>query len=80
MKEIEVRLYSSLRKYHPDPGGSQALAIRLGDQANLGKLLSDLKIPEEEVAVVMVNGRSEKKDYLLQNKDRVGLFPLIGGG
>lgn len=80
MKEVEVRLYSSLRRYHPDPGSSQALVIALGDQADLGKLLTNLKIPEKEIAVVMVNGKSEEKGYLLQNKDRVGLFPLIGGG
>jgi sulfur carrier protein ThiS len=80
MKEVEVRLYSSLRKYQPNPGGDEALVVRLSDQADLGELLIELKIPKEEVAVAMANGRSEKESYLLQNKDRVGLFPLIGGG
>jgi molybdopterin synthase sulfur carrier subunit len=80
MKKVEVRLYASLRKYHPSPESSQALVIKLSDKANLGDLLSELKIPKEEIAITMVNGRSEKEGYLLQDKDRIGLFPLIGGG
>lgn len=80
MKEVEIRLYASLRQYHPSPESSQALVIKLSDKANLGDLLSELKIPKEEIAITMVNGRSEKEGYLLQDKDRIGLFPLIGGG
>jgi molybdopterin converting factor small subunit len=80
MKEVEVRLYSSLRKYHPNPENSEALFVELSDQADLGELLANLKIPKGKVAVAMVNGRSEKKSYLLQDQDRVGLFPLVGGG
>jgi molybdopterin synthase sulfur carrier subunit len=80
MKEVEVRLYASLRKYHPGPESSRALVIKLSDKANLGDLLGELKIPKEEIAITMVNGRSEQEGYLLQADDRIGLFPLIGGG
>jgi sulfur carrier protein ThiS len=80
MKEVEVRLYSSLRKYYTNHGNSEALVVGLSNQADLRELLIKLKIPEGEVAVVMVNGKPEKESYLLQDRDRVGLFPLIGGG
>ena len=80
MKEVEVRLYSSLRKYQTGHKNSESLVVGLSDQADLRELLIRLKIPEREVAVAMVNGRSVKKSYLLQNRDRVGLFPLVGGG
>jgi sulfur carrier protein ThiS len=80
MKEVEVRLYASLRQYHPGLESSRALVIKLSDKANLGDLLSELKITKEEIAIAMVNGRSKKEGYLLQDKDRIGLFPLIGGG
>ena len=80
MKEVEVRLYSSLRKYHPSSQNSEGLVVGLSNQADLGELLIKLKIPKREVAVAMVNGRPKKESYLLQNRDRVGLFPLIGGG
>ena len=80
MATVEVRLYASLRKYHSNPGSSEALIITLDDKANLANLADKLKIPKEEIAITMVNGRQEEKSYLLQEGDRIGLFPLIGGG
>jgi len=32
------------------------------------------------VAVVLINGRQELKDYVLQDGDIVKLIPLVGGG
>ena len=80
MNEVEVRLYASLRKYHSDPGSREALVMELDNKAKLGNLLDKLKIPREEVGVLMVNGKWEKESYLLQDGDRIGIFPLIGGG
>jgi len=80
MNKFEVRLYASLRKYHSNPGSSEALVMELDDKAKLGNLLDKLKIPREEVGVLMVNGKWEKESYLLQDGDRIGIFPLIGGG
>ncbi len=80
MAAVEVRFYASLRKYHPDKGSSEALSIELGDKTNLENLLDKLKIPKEEIAVLMVNGSRAEKSYLPEDGDRIGLFPLIGGG
>jgi len=80
MNTVEVRLYASLRKYHPNRGSSEALIIELDDKANLANLVDKLKIPKEEITITMVNSRQEEKSYLLQEGDRIGLFPLIGGG
>jgi len=80
MNKVEVRLYASLRKYHSNPGSSEALVMELDDKAKLGNLLDKLKVSREEVGVLMVNGKWEKESYLLQDGDRIGIFPLIGGG
>ncbi len=80
MNTVEVRLYATLRKYHSSPGNSQAMVVELGDKAQLENLLDKLNIPREEVTVVLVNGRREEASYLLQDGDRVGIFPLVGGG
>jgi len=80
MSTVEVRLYATLRKFHPNPDGGDAFTIELEDKSRLADLVDKLKIPKEQVGVVMVNGKWEKEDYLLQEGDRVGLFPLIGGG
>ena len=80
MNKIEVRLYAGLRRYGPDTESSEAFSIELDDKAKLENLVDKLKIPREEIGVLMVNGKWEKESYLLQNGDRVGIFPLIGGG
>jgi len=80
MAAVEVRFYASLRKYHPNKGSSEALSIELDVKTNLENLLDKLKIPKEEIAVLMVNGNRTEKSYILKDRDRIGLFPLIGGG
>lgn len=80
MSTVEVRLYASLRKYHPNPGSSEATVITMDDKAKLGNLLDKFKIPRQEIGILMVNGKWQKESYLLQDGDRIGIFPLIGGG
>jgi len=80
MIAVEVRLFASLRKYRPDLGIGECFIITLNDNANLGNLLDELKVPKEEVKAVFVNGRWEEEDYPLRDRDRIGIFPPIGGG
>ncbi|MFW5730854.1 MAG: MoaD/ThiS family protein, partial [Desulfonatronovibrionaceae bacterium] len=44
------------------------------------EVLKKLGIPEDEVRIVFVNGRNSPRDVPLQENDRVGIFPAIGGG
>ena len=80
MSKVELRLFANLRRYHPNPGSSEALVFELENRAKLGDLLSKLKIPSEQIGVLMVNGKWRKESYLLHDGDRIGIFPLIGGG
>jgi molybdopterin synthase sulfur carrier subunit len=80
MNKVEVRLFASLRKYHPNSGDGAAFTLELGDKASLGDLVNQLKVPRQEIGVLMVNGRWQKENYPLNDGDRIGLFPLIGGG
>jgi len=49
------------------------------DKAKLGNLLDKLKVPRE-VGILMVNGKLEKENYLLQDGDRIDVFPFIVSG
>ena len=80
MIRVEVRLYASLQKYRPGLGIGEPLVIALDDEAKLGNLLDELKVPKEEIAIVMVNGKQEEESYLLRDGDRIGIFPPIAGG
>ena len=80
MNTVEVRLYATLRRYHPNADNGEAFLATVDDKSKLENLLEELKVSKGEVTVVMVNGRSEEESYLLQDGDRIGIFPLIGGG
>ncbi len=80
MITIEVRLFASLRKYRPDLGIGERFIITLDDNAKLGNLLDELKISKEETKAVFVNGKWEEENYPLRDRDRIGIFPPIGGG
>ena len=80
MSTVEVRLYANLQKYLPIVKNGEAMPVTLEDNATLTDLIAKLKIPTKEINMIIVNGRHEKEDYLVKNRDRIGIFPLIAGG
>ncbi|RQD68232.1 MAG: MoaD/ThiS family protein [Desulfonatronovibrio sp. MSAO_Bac4] len=73
--KIQVSCFATLSKYAPDDGN---LDIEKGDTPE--SVFKKLSIPSEEVKVIFVNGQSSKRDTLLKENDRLGIFPAIGGG
>ena len=80
MGKIEVRLYANLRDLHPEAGKEGELTVSLNDNSNVSALIGKLNLPRKEISLVMVNGKHQKDDFVLKDGDRVGIFPLIGGG
>ncbi len=80
MNKVEVRFFASLRKYNPNAEDSDAVTVELEDKVKLGDLVNKFKIPRQEIGILMVNGKWQKETQPLQDRDRVGIFPLIGGG
>ncbi|MBT1070240.1 MoaD/ThiS family protein [Pelotalea chapellei] len=73
--QITLKLFATFRtarfKIAPQevPAGTKCLAIVI----NLG-------LTEDEVGVVLVNGRHATLDHILHDNDTLSLFPLVGGG
>ena len=76
MIKIDLKLFVTLSKYHPDDSG----LIHISDNITVEKLIADLGIPKELVKLIFVNGKRENGNYQLQHGDRLGLFPPVGGG
>ena len=47
---------------------------------HIRRIVEELELSEEELGVVMVNGRHAALDYELKEGDALALFPLVGGG
>jgi molybdopterin synthase sulfur carrier subunit len=52
--------------------GSAVLTVR--------DILASLKIPEEDVSIIFVNGRDRDVDAVVRDGDTLAVFPPVGGG
>ena len=73
---VEITPVGLLKKYIAD----RETPIVTGEGQTVAEVLEALGIPSMLVALVLINGRQELKDYVLQDGDVVKLVPLVGGG
>ncbi len=77
---VDVVLYASLSKYHPEGGGSAPFRLTMDEGSTTEALLDRLGIPKEEIKQFFVKNRRQDLDYVVQNGDRIAIFPPVGGG
>lgn len=73
--KIKVKLFATFREGR---GKEVFFDIQSGKQVK--DILELLGIKEEEIAILLVNGRDAKIDQILSNEDYISLFPPVGGG
>ena len=78
--ELEVRLFATLREQSPAGATAGVFSRTLPDGGTVRDLLKGLGIDSEKVHMRMVNGVGVPDEHILHEKDRVGLFPPVGGG
>ncbi len=78
--QIEIRLFATLASYadHGDLDSDGCLSIE--GPATIRDALLRLGVPEQDIKLVFLNGVGASLDSSLKDKDRVGIFPPIGGG
>lgn len=73
---IDVKCFATLRGYTPENG-----QMDLDSPLTVSGLLQRLGVPEEEVRLVFINGKNESDwSCKVQDNDRIGIFPPVGGG
>ncbi len=75
---IHVRLYGGLAQTGEPSREGFSVAARPG--LTVSMLLREEGVPADVVRVVIVNGQKAALETLLQEGDRVALFPAVGGG
>ena len=75
----QIKLTGLLKSY---ADGQPVIFIQVTEESliTVRDFLISLKIPSEMIAMVMVNGVLQEKDYAMRDQDIVQLIPLIGGG
>lgn len=78
--KIEIKLFASLAPHagHEDLDADGCLCFE--GPATIRDATRRLGVPEQEIKLVFLNGVRASLDASLKDKDRVGVFPPIGGG
>jgi sulfur-carrier protein len=77
---LQVFLNATLRRYVPGYNPHQGISLEVAVGITVAGVLAQLGLPAHEVTLIMVNGRRQEADWVLQGGERLGLFPPIGGG
>lgn len=78
--KVYVKLFASLRSYHPGPNRSAALSVELPEGACAADLAPVLNLPAQLVRNAFINNQTASLETPLQEGDQVSLFsPVVGG-
>ncbi len=78
--KVYVKLFATLRPYHPGPNRSEPLVVELPKGATAGDLVPALELPSKLVRHAFINNQQKTLDTLLAEGDKVNLFPPVVGG
>ncbi|MFH0996549.1 MAG: MoaD/ThiS family protein [Pseudomonadota bacterium] len=73
---IQIKLFASLSRYMPN--NSDRFPIVPG--ITVRDLALNLGIPIESAKLIFVNGQKRDLSAMLSGKERVAIFPPVGGG
>lgn len=73
--DIEIKLFAMFRKER-----FAEKTISFSDGALVRDVLTYLKIPQKEVGILLLNGRSARYEQKLNENDSISIFPAIAGG
>lgn len=80
MIEVQVRLYATLRRFHPEQKLGEGINARVPAGTNIGELIAAIGLPPDTVRQVFSRGRSVEEDHILEDGEDVALFPPVAGG
>lgn len=70
-----MRLFATFRE-----GRDKVSQLDSRNFKNAGDVIDHLKIPRNEVAILLINGRYSAADAPVKDGDILALFPPVGGG
>lgn len=73
--QITLKLFATFRN-----GRFKVAEQELPDGTDVRAVVLSLGLTEEEIGIVMLNGRHGELDSKLAHGDTLSLFPLVGGG
>jgi len=77
---VKVKLFATLRKYYPEVPLGESFNVTLDSGSTIAQLYEHLRIPEEQIKIILVNGLYCERTHVLSDEDEIGIFSPVGGG
>jgi sulfur carrier protein ThiS len=78
--KLTVKLFATFKAYLPGDISGHTCAIEFDANPTVEEVLNQLRIPEGDHKVVLVNGTMTNADQVLREGDVISVFPPIAGG
>jgi molybdopterin converting factor small subunit len=75
LMQITVKLNASLRQYVKLVSSDGTLLLEMEENATAREIVQKLTIPLEKVKMILLNGKGVGLDSILNDGDRIALFP-----
>ena len=76
---VEIRLFATLKELLPTKN-SEGTIIEIDKGAIIDDLVEIYNIPRDITLIIMINGIKKDESYIINDGDRIGIFPPVGGG
>jgi len=73
--QVKIKLFANFRN-----GRFIKEVQTIAPDSTVGAIVSELALTDEEVGVILINGRHSNLEQPLSEGDILSLFPLVGGG
>ena len=80
MIKIELITSGFLSSNKSAKRGTEIIKVEYSNPVTVRKLLIDTKIKIKFLGLIILNGKSISRDFLINKSCEIKLFPLIGGG
>jgi sulfur carrier protein ThiS len=76
-RTLYVRLYEELNDYLPEEKRKRTFNLSLKGPTTVKETMRLLGVPSEEVDLVLVNGESVPFTHIVQDQDRISIYPIF---
>lgn len=71
------RFYEELNDFLPQQKCKTDFEVPIKDRRSVKDMIESLGVPHTEIDLILVNGHSVGFDYILEDKDRVSVYPVF---
>lgn len=77
IQQVHFRFYEELNDYLPEENRKEWFDLTIEPGTPLRNVFEKLGVPTNEIDLILVNQRSKRLDYHLQNEDRISVYPIF---